>query len=117
MWESIKGVIPEEFEVDHINTIRLDNRIKNLQLLTHLQNVEKSKNKPIISINIETSEEKIYISVKSASNELNINLRNISAICRKEKHRKTARSKNNGDRYTFQGAKKASFTACHSGKL
>ena len=62
VYEVFKGPIPKCLEIDHINNIRTDNRIKNLQLLTHKQNLEKSKNRPIISINIETGKEKkIYL--------------------------------------------------------
>ena len=68
VFEVFKGVIPSCFEVDHINEIKSDNRIKNLPLLTHKQNIEKSKNKLIISINIETGKEKRFISIKTASN-------------------------------------------------
>ena len=89
-----KGVIPTCLEVDHINNIRTDNRIKNLQLLTHKQNFEKSKNKPIISINIENGKER-FISIKTASNKLNIDSSLISDICRKRKHHKSATSKKN----------------------
>ena len=74
VYEVFKGMIPSCFEVDHINEVKKDNRIKNLQILTHKQNIEKSKNKPIISINIETGEERRYISIKVASNELKISL-------------------------------------------
>ena len=102
IFEAIRGVIPEGFEIDHINNCKMDNRIKNLQLLTHRQNTEKSNNKAIISINNETGEEKIYISLKTAANELVIDAGSICAICRKVKHNKTARSKNNGNRYTFE---------------
>ena len=71
VFEVFKGPIPRCLEVDHINNIKTDNRIKNLQLLTHKQNVEKSNNKPIISTNIETGEETRFISIKTASNKLN----------------------------------------------
>ena len=59
-YEVFKGVIPRCLEIDHINNCKKDNRIKNLQLMNHKQNVEKSKNKAIISISIETGK-KIYI--------------------------------------------------------
>ena len=42
VFEVFKGPIPRCFEIDHQNNIRSDNRIKNLQLLTHKQNAEKS---------------------------------------------------------------------------
>ena len=88
------------FEIDHQNNIRSDNRIKNLQLLTHKQNIQKSKNKPIISTNIETGEERRYIPIKTAAIELDINFSHISKICRKEC--KTATSKKDGHKYTFK---------------
>ena len=97
-----KGVIPTCLEVDHINNIRTDNRIKNLQLLTHKQNIEKSKNKPIISINIENGKERRFISIKTTSNKLNIDSSLISDICRKRKHHKSATSKKDQKKYTFK---------------
>ena len=99
VYEVFKGQIPRFFEVDHINNIKSDNRIKNLQQLTHKQNSEKSKNKPIISKDTETGKEKRHISIKTASIELDINAGNISKICRKKC--KTTKSKKDG-KYTFK---------------
>ena len=84
VYEVFKGMIPRCFEVDHINNIKSDNRIKNLQLLTHKQNSEKSNNRPIISTNIETGKERRFISIKTAAIELDINAGNISNICCEE---------------------------------
>ena len=67
VYEVFRGPIPRFFEVDHINEIKSDNRIKNLQLLTHKQNVQKTKSKPIISINIETGEERRFISINPST--------------------------------------------------
>ena len=100
VYEVFKGAIPKCLEIDHINNIRTDNRIKNLQLLTHKQNVGKSKNKRIISINIETGKEKRHISIRSASIELDINAGNISQVCRKKV--KLLTSKKDGKKYTFK---------------
>ena len=60
-----------------------------------------NRSKPIISINIETGKEKRYISIKKASDELNIHVGNISSICCKRKSCKTAKSKKDGKKYTF----------------
>ena len=100
VYEVFRGPIPRCFEVDHVNNVKSDNRIKNLQLLTHKQNSRKSINKPIISINIETGKERIYNSIKAASTELDINAAYISMICRKK--RKSATSKKNIKKYTFR---------------
>ena len=91
VYEVFKGMIPRCFEVDHINEIKFDNRIKNLQILSHKQNIEKSNNRPIISINIETGKERRFISIKKAAIELDINNSHIFKICRKKC--KTATSK------------------------
>ena len=100
VFEVFKGAIPRFFEFDHVNNVKTDNRIKNLQLLTHKQNVEKSKNKQIISVNIETGEERRFDSIKKASIDLDINFSHISMICRKKC--KTATSKKDGHKYIFK---------------
>ena len=100
VYEVFKGPIPHGFEVDHIFSVKSDNRIKNLQLLTHKQNVEKSKNKAIISNCIENGEERRFISIKKAAIELDINAAHISNICRKIC--KTATSKKDKHKYTFR---------------
>ena len=99
-YEVFRGPIPRCLEVDHINEIKFDNRIKNLQLLTHNQNVEKGNNKPIISTCIENGEKRRFISIKKAANVLDINADYISKICRKKC--KTATSKKDPKKYTFK---------------
>ena len=91
VYEVFKGQIPRCKQVDHINDIKSDNRIKNLQVLTPQKNSEKSNGKPIISINIETGKERRFNSIKKASDELNIHAGNISSICCKRKSCKTAK--------------------------
>ena len=100
IYEVFNDIIPKFMEVDHRNGVKNDNQIKNLQLLTHKQNVEKSNNKPIISINLKTGEEKRFKSLTKASEELNIFESNISAICKSKN--KTATSKKDGCKYTFK---------------
>ena len=100
IYEVFNGMIPKMMEIDHRNGVRNDNKINNLQLLSHKQNVEKSKNKPIISICINTGEEKRFKCVKTAGIELNIFQSNISAICKNKN--KSASSKKDGCKYKFK---------------
>ena len=102
VYEVFRGPIPRFFEIDHVNSCKSDNRIKNLQLLTHKQNIEKSKNKAIISTCIETGKERRFISIKKAAIELDINAGSISNICCKRKSYKTATSKKDNQKYTFR---------------
>ena len=101
VYEVFKGEIPRCKQVDHINEVKADNRIKNLQLLTPQKNSEKSNSKPIISTNLETGKER-FISIKKASDELNIHAGNISNICCKRKSYKSATSKKDNQKYTFR---------------
>ena len=102
VYEVFNGKIPPHLEIDHINGDKTDNRNKNLQLLTHKQNIEKSKNKPIISISIKTGEERRFVSIKKAGIKLDINKNTVSSICCSRKSYKTATSKKDGCKYTFK---------------
>ena len=100
VYEVFKGKIPPHLEIDHLNNLKTDNRINNLQLLSHKQNIEKSNNKPIISTCIETGKEITFKSLKKASIDLDIYISLISSICRKKY--KKATSKKDGFKYTFR---------------
>ena len=102
VWEAIKGPIPEDFEINHKNRIKTDNRIKNLELVTHQQNIDYSVSKKVISVNQETKEEKIFISISLAGKELGIDNQNICAICRKKYNRQKAKSKVDNNWYSFK---------------
>lgn len=47
VWEAFNGEIPEGVEIDHINTVRTDNRLENLRIVTHKENL----NNPLSSTN------------------------------------------------------------------
>jgi SpoVK/Ycf46/Vps4 family AAA+-type ATPase len=38
IYETFKGKIPDGYEIDHINTIKTDNRLENLRCVTHKEN-------------------------------------------------------------------------------
>ena len=101
-WECVKGVIPEGFVIDHCDSVRTNNKIENLQLLTLKENVQKGRSKPIKSFNIKNNVQKNYDSITSASVELDISFSIISGICRKVKYYKTVICKKDGDRYSFE---------------
>ena len=39
IYETLKGEIPDGYEIDHINTIKTDNRLENLRIVTHKENM------------------------------------------------------------------------------
>ena len=101
-WECVKGDIPEGYVVDHCDSVKTNNKIENLQLLTVSENIRKGNSKPILSFNIKNNKQKNYESITSASLELDISFSIISNICRKVNYYKTVISKKDGDRYTFE---------------
>lgn len=38
IWETFNGEIPDGYQIDHINTIRTDNRLENLRMVTCKEN-------------------------------------------------------------------------------
>lgn len=42
IWEMHNGKIPDGMEIDHINHIKTDNRIENLRLVSHKQNLSNA---------------------------------------------------------------------------
>ena len=89
--------------IDHINTIKTDNRVENLRWCTHKQNmnneltkmkqkerhhtdktknkISESHNKKVICLEIG----KIFTSVNETSRQLEINATNIAGVCRGER--------------------------------
>ena len=102
VYECIKGVIPEGMHTDHIDFCKTNNSIYNLQLLTPRENVQKSRNRKVVAVNLKTDEKNNFISITIASEKLGINRQNISTICKKSKRRKKAQSKVDSNWYTFE---------------
>ena len=105
VWECYQGIITNDKEINHRDENKQNNSISNLELMSRKENVNYSiykKYKKILSIDLETKEEKIFISIKFAAKELDINPSHISMIYCKRKYCKSATSKLNGQKYSFR---------------
>ena len=111
VFECFYGLIEKNKQINHINSIRADNRIKNLEVVTASENCMKSaknrnfgcyrKNpKKVLAINLFTKKETNFNSLYSVSKILGINPGHVSMIC--SGIYKTATSKINGEKYTFK---------------
>jgi len=62
VYETFVGEIPRGFEIDHINRNRLDNRLENLRVVTHKENVNNRN--PVDVLDKKIKNEKISLSMK-----------------------------------------------------
>jgi len=81
IYECYHGVITDKRVVDHINNIKTDSRLDNLQLITQRENLKKVNRKgkslppiKIKAINTETCEFFEYESISKASKDLSVGL-------------------------------------------
>ena len=111
VFECFYGLIEKNKQINHINSIRSDNRIKNLEVVTASENLRKSaknkdigfynkKSKRVLAVNLFTKKETNFNSLYSVSKMLGINTGQVSMIC--SGIYKTATSKINGQKYTFR---------------
>ena len=111
VFECFYDLIEKDKQINHINSIRTDNRIKNLEVVTASENIKKSaknrnygsycKNpKRVKAINLFSKEETNFNSLYSAGKMLGIKPAQISMIC--SGICKTATSKINGQKYSFR---------------
>ena len=120
VWECFNGLIPEGKVIDHINDDKQDNRLCNLQLVTHQENNKKSaknrdytftaenyKNKKCVkAINIETNEVSYYNSLYATGHHLGINPGCVKSVCEGVYGHKSSTSKKDGKSYKFEYVKK-----------
>ena len=99
VYETFKGEIPKGMQTDHIDNNKKNNSINNLQLLFPKENQQKSNCKKVISLNIETKEEKIFDSFNKAAEFYQIHKSTVSKNCKKKT--KITKSKKDGKRYKF----------------
>ena len=116
IWECFNNVIPEGKVIDHINNDKEDNRLCNLQLVTHQQNCKKSakdrdytfagKNcenrKCVKAINKNTNEVTYYNSMYAVQQHIGINVGIVKMVCEGLNHCKSGVSRKDGHSYAFQ---------------
>lgn len=105
VYKTFVGEIPEGYEIHHINRIRTDNRLENLQLLTKeehkllhskreikshnqstetrkkMQNSSKSK-KTVIMLDSNGDILNMFVSTKEAEKQTGLHRRNIASCCK-----------------------------------
>ena len=93
--------------VDHINNIKTDNQLQNLQLITQSQNLKKEhrkgENRPPIrvrAVNINSGESFDYDSIYECSKKLDINIGSICCVLKGIT--KTATNKIDKNKYKFE---------------
>ena len=116
IWECFNGLITDGKVIDHINDIKDDNRLCNLQMMTYQQNSKKSAKKYDLSyikynrinpkcvkaVNCDTNDVIYFNSMSCCSNYLNINCGTIKGVCDGEKYRKSGVSEKDGNSYRFE---------------
>ena len=95
VWEAFNGTIPEGLQVNHINEIKADNRLSNLNLMTCKENcnwgtrnersakkhINGKKSKPVLQFTLDNILIKEYPSINQVERELGFAHTNISACC------------------------------------
>lgn len=116
VWECFNGLIPDGKVIDHINNIKDDNKLSNLQLMTQQENCKKSakdrdytfvaKNhqnrKYIKAINQSTNEITYYNSLYAVHQHIGINPGIIKMVCEGLNNCKSGISKIDQCAYKFE---------------
>ena len=90
VWEVFNGQIPKGYEVNHINEVKTDNRLENLNLMTHKENmnygsrnerVSKKLSKVVLQFTLEGILVKEYTSAIQVERETGFSQGNIVNCC------------------------------------
>ena len=116
VYECFNGIIPDGKVIDHVNNIKDDNRLCNLQLMSQQENCEKSANrrdytfvaknhqnkKCVKATNSDTNEVSYYNSMYAVQQHLGINAGIVKMVCEKINSCKTGISKIDNHCYKFE---------------
>ena len=120
VYECFNGIIPDGKVIDHVNNIKDDNRLCNLQLMTHQENCEKSAKRRDYTFvaknhqnkkcgkatNSDTNEVSYYNSLYAVQQHLQINAGIVKMVCEGINNSKTGISKQDNCHYKFEYVKK-----------
>lgn len=95
VWEAFNGQIPENMQVNHINEIKADNRLENLNLMTPKENsnwgtrnerrakkqTNGKKSKPVLQYDLNDNLVKEYPSIRQVERETGFANQNIINCC------------------------------------
>lgn len=96
VWEAFNGQISENMQVNHINEIKSDNRLSNLNLMTAKENcnwgtrnerhtkklINGKKSKPVLQFDLNDNFIKEYPSIRQVYRELGFSYQNIYTCCK-----------------------------------
>ena len=116
VYECFNGIIPDGKVIDHVNNIKDDNRLCNLQLMSQQENCKKSakrrdyqfvaknhQNKKCVkATNSDTNEVSYYNSMYAVNQHLGINAGVVKMVCEKINSCKTGISKIDNHCYKFE---------------
>ena len=90
VWEAFNGPIPEGMQVNHINEVKTDNRLLNLNLMTCKENINWGtaterrtikRSKRVIQLDLNGNFIKEYTSLSNVGRETSYYFQNISKCC------------------------------------
>lgn len=91
VWEAFNGQIPEGLQVNHINEVKTDNRLSNLNLMTAKENtnwgsrnerISKNCSKPVLQFTLDNVLVKEFLSIIQIERELGFSCGNIVNCCK-----------------------------------
>lgn len=96
VWIAFNGQIPEGYEINHLNEVKSNNRLENLNLITHKENINYGtgierrakkqingkKSKAVLQFDLNDNFIKEYPSIRQAERETGFAIQNVINCCK-----------------------------------